>query len=129
MLLVKAAVATTLLFISTTILFGQEKENVEKLDKHAYKAEKIKNHEFCSGENWSNGDKVSFRDLREMTLPASGSLAVDGGKNGGIKVKGSQTSEIVVRACIQTWGMTEEAAKAVASNVPAPPNGLERPIL
>ena len=117
LLLVKAAVATTLLFLSTTILFGQEKENVEKLDKHVYKAEKIKNHEFCSGDNWSNGDKVSFKELREMTLPASGSLAVDGGKNGGIKVKGSQTSEIVVRACIQTWGVTEEAAKAVASNI------------
>ena len=117
MLVLKAAVAAALLFLSTTILFGQEKEKVEKLDKNVYKAEKVKNKEFCFGENWSNGDRVSFRELREMTLPDSASLAVDGGRNGGIKVKGSQTSEIVVRACVQAWGMTEEAARAVASNV------------
>ena len=113
MLILKAAVAAALLFISTTILFGQEKADA----KDAYKAEKIKNKEFCSGENWSNGDRVSFRELREMTLPATGSLAVDGGRNGGIKVKGSQTSEIVVRACVQTWGTSDEAARAVASGI------------
>ena len=113
MLILKAAVAAALLFISTTILFGQEKADA----KDAYKAEKIKNKEFCSGENWSNSDRVSFRELREMTLPATGSLAVDGGRNGGIKVKGSQTSEIVVRACVQTWGTSDEAARAVASGI------------
>jgi hypothetical protein len=113
MLILKAAVAAALLFISTTILFGQEKADA----KDAYKAEKIKNKEFCAGENWSNGDRVSFRELREMTLPATGSLAVDGGRNGGIKVKGSQTSEIVVRACVQTWGTSDEAARAVASGI------------
>jgi hypothetical protein len=113
MLILKAAVAAALLFISTTILFGQEKVDT----KDAYKAEKVKNKEFCSGENWSNGDRVSFRELREMTLPATGSLAVDGGRNGGIKVKGSQTSEIVVRACVQTWGTSDEAARAVASGI------------
>lgn len=117
MLVLKAAMAAALLFLSTTILFGQEKEKVEKLDKHVYKAEKIKHKEFCASDSWSNGDKVGFKDLREMTLPASGSLAVDSGKNGGIKVKGSERSDILVRACIQTWGTTEEAARAVASNV------------
>jgi hypothetical protein len=86
MLVLKAALAATVLFLSTTILFAQEK--MEKLEKQAHKTEKM-NREFCSNENWSNGDKVGFRELREMTLPASGSLAVDGGKNGGIKVKGS----------------------------------------
>lgn len=117
MLILKAAVAAALLFLSTTILFGQEKEKVEALDKHAYKSEKFKNKEFCSSDHWSNGEKVGFKELREMTLPASGSLAVDGGRNGGIRVKGSQTSEIVVRACVQTWGTSEEAAKALATGI------------
>lgn len=113
MLIIKAAVAAALLFLSTTILFGQEKAE----NKDNYRAEKVKNKEFCTGENWSNGDRVSFRELREMTIPATGSLAVDGGRNGGIKVKGSQTSEIVVRACVQTWGTSDEAARAVASGI------------
>ncbi len=123
MLLLKAAIATALLFLSTTILFGQEKENVEKLDKYAYKAEKIKNKEFCSDDKWSNGTKVSFKELREMTLPASRSLAVDGGKNGGVKVRGSDRSDILVRACVQTWDTSEEAARAVASGIRISTNG------
>ena len=112
MLVLKAAVATALLFLSTTILFGQ----AESAGKQAFK---VKNHEFCSGENWSNGngDRVSFRDLREMTIPATGSLSVDGGRNGGIRVKGSERSDIVVRACIQTWGVSDEAAKAAAAGI------------
>ena len=115
MLMLKAAIAATVLCLSTIMLFAQEK--VEKLEKHAYKAEKMKNKEFCSGENWSRDGHVSFREMREMTMPASGSLAVDGGKNGGIKVKGSDRSDILVRACVQTWGTTEEAARAVASGI------------
>lgn len=117
MLVFKAALAAALLFVSTTFLFGQEKEKVEKLDKLVHKAEKVKNKEFCGGESWSNGEKVSFKELREMTIPATGSLSVDGGKNGGIRVKGSDRSDILVRACVQTWGTSEEAARAVASGI------------
>jgi hypothetical protein len=115
MLVLKAALAAALLFLSTTILFGQ----AETAGKHAYKAEKVKNHTFCSSENWSNGngDRVQFRDLREMTIPASGSLSVDGGRNGGIKVKGSERSDILVRACVQTWGANDEAARAAAAGI------------
>jgi hypothetical protein len=110
MLVLKAALAAAVLFISTTILFGQEK------DKSAYKAE-IKNKEFCSSENWSNGDRVSFKEVREMSLPGSGSLSVDSGKNGGIKVMGSERSDILVRACVQAWGANAEAARAAASGI------------
>src|SRR5688500_416274 len=117
LLVIKAALAATVLFISTTILFAQEKEKFEKADKMAHAAEKMANKGFCGGDSWSNGDKVSFRDLREMTIPASGSLSVDGGKNGGIKVKGSDRSDIQVRACVQAWGASEEAARALASSV------------
>jgi hypothetical protein len=77
----------------------------------------MKNKEFCGGDSWSNGEKVSFKELREMTIPASGSLSVDGGKNGGIKVKGSERSDVLVRACIQTWGTSDEAARAIASGI------------
>jgi hypothetical protein len=117
LLVLKAAIATTLLFVSTTILFGQEKaEKAEKHDKIAQKAEKMKK-EFCSGDSWSNGEKVSFKELRESTIPSSGTIAVDGGKNGGIRVKGMDRADILVRACVQTWGATDEAARAAAGNI------------
>ena len=115
MLILKAAIAAAVLFVSTTILFGQEK--IEKSDKSAYKADKSRNKQFCSSDNWSNGDKIGFRELREMTMPASGSLAIDGGRNGGIRVKGSERSDIQIRACVQTWGTSDEAARAVASGI------------
>jgi len=85
--------------------------------KYKNKDHQSKERSFCSNDSWSNGDRVSFRDLREMTIPATGSLTVDSGQNGGISVIGSDRSDIVVRACVQTWGSTDEAAKAAASNI------------
>lgn len=102
-------IALGLVIFSTMVLFGQDKK-----DNSYYKA---KTREFCSDNNWSNGDRASFREVREMTLPASGSLRVDGGKNGGISVKGENRSDILVKACINSWAETDEAAKAVAGRL------------
>ena len=97
------------------IAFGQEK--AEK----AYKAEKAEakhsKKEFCSSENWSNGDKVSQRELRELTAAATGNLSVDGGRNGGVSVKGENRSDVLVRACVQAWAASEAEAKALLSSV------------
>jgi hypothetical protein len=109
--------AAFLLFICAGVVITQEKaEKLEKLDKIGIKAEHKMNKEFCSN-NWNGGDKVSVNDLREMTVPASGSLNVDGGKNGGIKVKGENRSDVVIRACVQAWGVTEEAARGILSSI------------
>jgi hypothetical protein len=80
------------------------------------KDKQYKVREFCS-ENWSNGDKASSSEIREMTLKSTGSLSVDAGRNGGIKVKGENRSDILVRACVRTWGATEEAAKSLAKSI------------
>ena len=70
-------------------------------------------YEFC--DNYSSwGDKASAKDLREVTIPASGSIEVDGGKNGGISVRGENRSDILVRACVQAWADSKaEAQNAV----------------
>lgn len=73
------------------------------------------NYEFCSN-NWSNGDRVSFSELRETTISAN-SLTVDGKRNGGITVKGENRSDILIKACVQTWGETDEAARFLAKNI------------
>jgi len=71
--------------------------------------------DFCSN-NWSNGDKFSSNEVREMTL-AAGSLTVDGKRNGGIHVRGENRSDIAVRACVRAWGNTESEANALAKNI------------
>ena len=129
LLVLKAALATALIFLSTTFLFGQiekmEKlEKVEKVEKLA-KVEKMRKG-FCDGDSWSNGDKVSFKDLREMTVASTGSLAVDGGKNGGISVKGADRSDVLVRACVQTWGASDELARSLAGSIKISTSGTIR---
>ena len=89
-------------------------EDASAQDKDKYK-NKNYNSEFCSN-NWSNGDKVSGSELRETTISA-GSLTVDGRRNGGISVKGENRSDILIRACVQTWGTTEDEAKQLAKNI------------
>ena len=114
-LVLKIALATALLFLSTTILFGQEKvEKVEKAEK-AYKAEKMKK-EFCSS-GWGNSEKANVRDLREMKISATGSLAVDGKQNGGIRVVGTDRSDVLIRACVTAWGTSEEIAQSLVNSV------------
>lgn len=72
---------------------------------------------FCEDNNWSNGDNVSFRELREMTAAAGGTITVDGRQNGGISVRGENRSDVLIRACVQTWAKTDDAAKSIASNI------------
>ena len=78
---------------------------------------KVKNRSFCSGDSWSSDDRVSFKELREMTIPATGSVNVDAGTNGVIRVKGENRTDVLVRACIQTWGKSDEEAKSKASGI------------
>ena len=81
-----------ILLTASASVFAQEKE-------------KSKNYEFCSDNwNWSGGDRVSAKDLRETTFAAPGILNVDAGRNGGISIKGENRSDVLVRACVQSLG-------------------------
>jgi hypothetical protein len=72
---------------------------------------------FCENYNYSSGDKISHREVRESTLPGGGLVNVDARRNGGIQVRGENRSDVLVRACIQTRGTTEEEARSVARGV------------
>ncbi|MEP7214227.1 MAG: DUF4097 family beta strand repeat-containing protein [Acidobacteriota bacterium] len=104
-LMIKIALAVALTVVSTTILFAQ--------DKSEYKQ---KEREFCSSSDNSGNDRVSVNDLREFTV-AAGSLNVDAGRNGGVRVKGENRSDILVRACVQAWAGSAEGAKAAVAGV------------
>lgn len=100
------ASATAVFGLSSLIVFGQDRaEN------------KSKNKDFCSSYNYSSNDKVSFKETREVNLPAGSLVNVDGKRNGGISVKGENRADILVRACVQTVGATEEEARAAAKNI------------
>ena len=101
-------------------LHGQEvisREIKEKIKEEKVHKEARYNKEFCSNNNWNNGDKVSTSELRELTVAANGRLEVDGARNGGISVRGENRSDVLVRACVQTWGSSEQEAKSLASSV------------
>ncbi|MFN0110568.1 MAG: DUF4097 family beta strand repeat-containing protein [Blastocatellia bacterium] len=70
----------------------------------------------CNDEN-RNGDRVGHCVMKEQSLAATGSLTVDGKKNGGVSVKGWNRGEVLVRAKIQSWGNTKADAEAVASQI------------
>ena len=110
---IAAACVTMAIGVTAASVFGQEKENKDR-SKAEYK---VKDKGFCSNNSWSSDDHVSFSELREMTIPATGSINVDGGQNGGISVKGEDRGDVAIRACVQAWGKTDEAAKAVAGNI------------
>lgn len=78
---------------------------------------KDKDKGFCQNWNWSSNNKVSFADLRELTASAGGTITVDAGKNGGVSVVGEDRSDVGIKACVQAWGTTEEAAKAAAAGI------------
>ena len=95
--------------------------------KAQVKAEKQnRQRELCSDNNYSWGNKVSFNELRETTLSAGNLLTVDGKRNGGISVRGSNRSDVLVRACIQARGATEEEARAIARSVRIETNSVVR---
>jgi hypothetical protein len=109
------------LFVSFVLLGEDARAQDKEKEKSKFKTY---SREFCSN-NWSNGDKVSGSELREMTV-SGGSLTVDGKRYGGIQVKGENRSDVLVRACIQTWGNSEEEAKQLAKSIRIETGGTVR---
>ena len=54
-----------------------------------------------------NDRLVSHCEMREQTMVAGGRLTIDGLTNGGISVKGSTRSDILVRAQVRTAAPSE----------------------
>lgn len=102
------------MFVAMPMAHGYAQDKVKELKELK---EVSKNKEFCSNNNWNSNDKVSTSELREMTVASTGKLDVDGARNGGISIKGENRSDVLVRACIQTWGSSEAEAKSLASSI------------
>lgn len=68
--------------------------------------------------SWRDNDDEweSFCQVKDARMPA-GPLAVDAGRNGGIRVVGSDSSDVSVQAVIRTHARTAERAKQIAETV------------
>lgn len=62
-------------------------------------------------------DRSRFCEMREQTVPSVGRLAIDGGQNGGISVKGWDRAEVLVRAQVQSSGASDGDARSRAAQV------------
>lgn len=81
-------------------------------------ANQAKYNDFCQNNNYSYGqNKALFNTVRETTLRAGNVLIVDGERNGGIRIKGSDRNDVLVRACVQTRADSEAGARALADNI------------
>lgn len=79
--------------------------------------------EFC--QNYSNwGGRPSFNEVREMTIAKPDTLTVDGKKNGGVSIKGEDRSDVLIRACVQTWGDSENEVRLLAQGIKIQTNGV-----
>lgn len=107
---IAAACAAAAIGISATAAFGQEHAKIDTKVKD-------KDRGFCQNWNWSSDERVSFNEVRELTVAAGGTIAVDAGKNGGVSVSGEDRSDVLVRACVQAWGSNDAAARAAANGI------------
>lgn len=73
----------------------------------------------CDGweEDHDWGSKGRFCETRQLTLPATGAVAVDAGHNGGIRVQGADQSDINLEARIQVWHRSEAKAVEIAGQI------------
>ena len=110
---IATALAAAAIGISASTVLAQNSVSKEKV-KEVYKE---KESGFCQNWNWSSNSKVSFADLRELTSSAGGTITVDAGKNGGVSIVGEDRSDVAIKACVQAWGTTEEAAKAASAGI------------
>jgi hypothetical protein len=69
-------------------------------------------------DDWYNARLTSHCEIKEQTLPAGrGTLNVDARTNGGIRVRGADRNDILVRARIRAAALTEAEAREIAAQV------------
>jgi len=61
--------------------------------------------------------QVNLCEMREQTIAYGGKLAVDGGQNGGVSIKGWDGAGVLVRSKVDAWGPDEGSAQSVMSQV------------
>lgn len=69
------------------------------------------------GDNWNSNRLEGHCEIKELTVPAGGTITVDASKNGGVSVKGWDRNDVLVRARIQTAAATQNEADQLAKQI------------
>lgn len=76
-------------------------------------------------QDW-DGDGERVCEIRQMTLPASGTLRVDGGPNGGIRIHGWNGNDVRLVARVEAHASSEDRARRIAGEVEIGTDGTIR---
>jgi DUF4097 and DUF4098 domain-containing protein YvlB len=68
------------------------------------------------GDGW-NDRRASYCEVREATLPGTNPLDVDAGTNGGIRIRGWDRADVLVRARIAAYADSDAEARRLAAGV------------
>jgi hypothetical protein len=75
---------------------------------------------------WRGGPNAHVCEVRELTVGATGTLAVDAGQNGSISVAGESRRDVQVRATVHAWANSDAEAERIASAVNVRADGVLR---
>ncbi len=64
-----------------------------------------------------NNRLVRHCEMREQTIPYTGQLTIDGGQNGGVSVKGSNRSDVLVRAKVEASAASDADARSLTGQI------------
>jgi len=73
--------------------------------------------DWCRRNDSWNDDEERYCEVREAVLPASARVSVEAEPNGGIKVVGTDRSDIRIRAKVTTGARGQDDARSLASEV------------
>ncbi|HEX6040747.1 hypothetical protein, partial [Longimicrobium sp.] len=79
----------------------------------------------CRNNRW-NDSRVTHCEVREVRIPARGTLRVDGAQNGGVSVRTHEGRDVVVQARVQTWARSDDAARDIAGRIRVNTDGTIR---
>ena len=82
--------------------------------------------ESCRRQNRQSDNRATFCEVRESRVPARGSLRVDGEQNGGVSVRAHEGRDVIVRARVQSWARSDEAARQLARGIRVNTDGTIR---
>src|SRR5436190_20866884 len=69
------------------------------------------------GDGTYNNDRASHCEVREDTVGGANPLDVDPGRNGGIRVRGWDRGDVLVRSRIEAYAATDADARRLVSGV------------
>jgi hypothetical protein len=96
---------TTLFVFAVIVAAGQQIDNQQRsLD--------------CNDSSrWRNDNRTGHCEMREITLAGIRQIVVDGGRNGGVQVKGWSRNDVLVRAQVQTWAPAGSDPRGMSSQI------------